>query len=100
MVLEFEWDEEKNIINQMKHGISFDRAKKVFFDSLRTVLYDCEHSLYEDRWKTIGLMGLTMLMVIYTEREGVIRIISARKAYKKEEEAYYNGYCTNKSLWP
>jgi uncharacterized DUF497 family protein len=90
----FEWDEEKNAINVMKHGISFDEAKTVFFDPLRIDLFDQDHSDLEDRWKVFGLAGCVLLMVSYTEKTGRIRIISARKATKQEEEAYFYGYGT------
>jgi uncharacterized DUF497 family protein len=94
MTIEFEWDETKNAINVMKHGVSFNDAKIVFFDPLRVDLYDWNHSGVEDRWKVFGLAGLVLLMVSYTEKAGIIRIISARKATKTEEEAYFYGYST------
>jgi len=94
MYLEFEWDEEKDAINQMKHGISFDDAKMVFFDPKRVEIHDWIHSYTEDRWKIIGLSGWVVLMVIVTERKGSVRIISARKADKNEEEEYFYGYST------
>ena len=97
MTIEFEWDTEKNAINVIKHGVSFAEAKMVFFDSLRVDLYDWEHSAAEDRWKVFGLAGGVLLMVSYTEKAGVIRIISARRAGKTEEEAYFYGYCTYSS---
>jgi uncharacterized DUF497 family protein len=92
MNLEFEWDENKNKINQIIHGISFEKATMVFSDPMRTEIYDWEHSLYEERWMIFGLSGLTVLMVNCTERNGVIRIFSARKASKTEEKEYYYGY--------
>jgi len=92
MDFKFEWDEEKNAVNLMKHGVSFMTAKMVFHDPKRVDIYDQEHSLFEDRWKTIGLNCCDILSVIYTMRKGIIRIISARKAERKEEEAYFYGY--------
>ncbi|MDR0494516.1 MAG: BrnT family toxin [Treponema sp.] len=88
MNLQFEWDEEKDIINQVKHGISFEDATKAFYDPNFYELYDGEHSLIENRWKGIGLAGGSVLTVCFTERNKVIRIISARKAKKKEEKEY------------
>jgi len=88
---EFEWDEEKNRINQMKHGVSFEEAEKVFLDNKRLEVFDRKHSLFEERWKIYGLYGFSLLVVSFTERRGFIRIISARKATKTEEEEYY-GY--------
>jgi len=92
MYYEFEWDEEKNDVNLMKHGISFKTATMVFYDPKRVDVYDRRHSLFEDRWKTIGLNCFDVLSVVYTMRKGKIRIISARKAERKEEEAYIYGY--------
>jgi uncharacterized DUF497 family protein len=88
MNLEFEWDEEKDNINQVKHGISFEDATKVFYDPHFCELFDWKHSLTENRWQGIGLAGGTMLTVCFTERNEVIRIISARKSNKREEKEY------------
>ena len=89
----FEWDENKNRINQEKHdGISFEIAVRVFMDEKRIERFDAEHSsLTEDRWNAIGMVN-RVLFVVYTERGERIRIISARRATKKEEEEYYDGY--------
>jgi len=88
----FEWDEEKDRVNKIKHGVSFDEAEMVFLDNKRLEVFDRKHSLFEERWKIYGLSGLNVLIVSFTERRGFIRIISARKATKTEEEAYYYGY--------
>ena len=97
MELRFEWDKKKNIKNQKKHGVSFETAEKFFFDLMRYEEYDEEHSLFEDRWRTIGAAGMFILKVIFTERNKVIRIISANKADKNEEEEYFYGYGTKNS---
>jgi uncharacterized DUF497 family protein len=95
MTIDFEWDEEKDFFNTWKHGISFKEAEMVFFDSLAAVLYDFEHSSEEEaRWKIYGLVNTTVVTVCFTERDEVIRLISARKATKAEEEEYFNGYGT------
>jgi uncharacterized DUF497 family protein len=94
MNFRFEWSEKKNKINQMKHGVSFEEAAMVFSDSMRIEIYDQEHSFYEERWLILGLSGLTVLIVSCTERNGIIRIFSTRKATKIEEEEYFNGYST------
>jgi uncharacterized DUF497 family protein len=94
MTLVFEWDQEKNDNNVIKHGVSFTEAKAAFFDPLRADMYDGEHSATEDRWKLCGLAGCVLLIVSYTEKAGVIRVISARRASKTEEEAYFYGYST------
>jgi len=94
MKYRFEWDENKNALNWMKHGILFEDAAIIFNDPMRVDIYDHKHSLFEDRWKTIGLYGCDVLSVIYTMRNDIIRIISARKADKKGEEEYFYGYGT------
>ena len=86
-MIRFEWDENKNLINQRKHGVSFDEAKSVFYDEEALVIDDPEHSLEEDRFIILGLSSKTNLLVVchcYRESETVIRIISARKATKTE----------------
>lgn len=90
--MQFEWDEEKERINISKHGIDFSTAALVFGDNDRIEKYDDLHSAEEDRYITIGsINGMTVVvMVVYTEREEAIRIISARLATKREKEAYYN----------
>lgn len=88
MTLEFEWDEEKANINLQKHGIPFETAAKVFLDKNRIEIYDESHSIYEDRYITIGLAD-EVLFVVYTERHPIIRLISARLATARERNAYY-----------
>jgi hypothetical protein len=92
MIYRFEWDEKKDAINIKKHGVSFEEAKMVFYDPKRFEVYDSEHSLYEDRWQIIGLSCCDILSVICSEKDGFIRIISARRADKKDEEVYFYGY--------
>lgn len=86
----FEWDDAKNKINKIKHGINFKTAVKVFNDPYRFEEYDNEHSQDEDRWKVVGMVD-DILTVIYTEREESTRLISAREANEKERRRYY-GY--------
>ena len=93
MNIDFEWDEEKNVKNIRKHKINFELAKKVFFDPKRFEIIDKKHSLNEERLKTVGFSGVALLSVIFTERDDSVRIISARKAEKDEEEEYFYGYC-------
>lgn len=65
---------------------------RVFLDEKRIEKYDSVHSTEkEDRWNVIGLV-LNVLFVVYTERKDTIRIISARKATKEEENEYYEDY--------
>ena len=82
----FEWDTEKNRINKKIHGISFETALLVFNDYDRIEIYDQEHSEYEDRYSTIGLVD-DVIFVVYTEGKEVIRIISARMATREESPA-------------
>ena len=83
----FEWDPEKDKINQRIHGISFSTAKFIFNDFERWERYDSAHSKNEDRWQTIGLVE-KVIFVVYTEKREIIRIISARIADEKEQKVY------------
>lgn len=90
--INFEWDENKNQINQTKHKISFEEAKTVFYDEEALVIDDPEHSEEEERFIILGLSNKTNLLVVchcYRESDTVIRIISARKATKTETRQYY-----------
>lgn len=91
MCISIEYDDEKNIRNIKKHGISFQDAAYVFNDKHRIEYYDIQHSFAEDRYITIGMVD-TVLFVVYTERKNKIRLISARIANKKEQEEYYDSY--------
>ena len=88
----FEWDEEKEQINIQKHGIDFTTAAHVFFDNNRIEKYDTTHSLYEDRYITIGSLyeRICILTVVYTDRSDIIRIVSARLADRREQKEYYD----------
>ncbi len=89
-VIVFFWDDRKNERNREKHAISFEEAQTVFFDDNAVEFYDPDHSATEDRFLMLGLSyKLRILVVSYTVRNDTeIRIISARKAVKKEKEAY------------
>jgi uncharacterized DUF497 family protein len=85
----FEWDDEKAVANLEKHGVSFGEATEVFYDPNALEGFDAEHSAEENRFFIIGLSSRRLLYVVYAEREGdMVRIISARRAVKKEEELY------------
>ena len=88
----FEWDDNKNAVNIVKHGIDFETAAYVFADEQRIIRYDESHSLYENRYTTIGSINamITVLVVVYTENDETVRIISARLANKKERKEYYD----------
>ena len=92
--MKFEWDSEKEKANRQKHKISFLKACYVFADKYMLTLYDDEHSAEEDRWTTIGQsLSNRILVVVHTYRKikdkESVRIISARKATKHEEEQYF-----------
>lgn len=90
----FDWDENKNRINQKKHGIDFDEASTVFFDENALVRDDPDHSEDEDRFVILGISDNARLLVVchcYRESDTVIRIISARKATTTECKQYGGG---------
>ena len=81
--MEFEWDKNKAASNLSKHGVSFDEARTAID------FYDPDHSDDEHRYIIIGQsMQNNLLVISYTERGNVIRLISARKATRKERETY------------
>ena len=89
--MRFEWDENKNRVNQEKQKISFEEAKTVFYDLEALVIDDPEHSEEEERFIILGLSRTSNLLVVchcYRETETVIRIISARKTTKTESKYY------------
>ena len=89
--LRFEWSGAKDRVNRRKHGVSFDEARSVFFDDGAKVAFDPDHSDDEERFLIIGFsVRLRLLLVCFCEREAgnVIRIISARKATKRERMQY------------
>ncbi len=90
--MQFEWDEDKERNNIAKHGIDFSTAALVFGDENRIEKYDEKHSVDEDRYITIGTINgvVAVVLVVYTEREEAIRIISARLATKREKKEYYD----------
>jgi uncharacterized protein len=89
MTLEFEWHENKSASNRAKHGVSFDEAKTVFNDPFTLTQADPDHSIDEDRWLEMGLSTTGRLLVVwYTFRAGVIRIIGARVATPAESRRY------------
>jgi len=92
--LRFEWDAKKDRSNQRKHGVSFEEARTVFFDEGALVASDPDHSREEDRFLIIGFsIRARLVLVCFCERRqgDVIRIISARKATRKEQVRYREG---------
>lgn len=89
--ISFSWDDRKNRVNQKNHKLSFEEAQSVFFDGNAIEYDDPDHSESEDRFLMVGLSyRIRVLVVNYTLRKDgkEIRIISARKATKKEQRVY------------
>jgi uncharacterized protein len=90
--MRFEWDENKNNINILKHGIDFRDAKNAFEYPI-IVKEDIRHEYGEKRFIAIGLLlPEYIIVIVYTTRDLVIRIISARLANKKEKHIYYDKF--------
>jgi uncharacterized DUF497 family protein len=85
LALEFDWDPQKAATNLAKHEVSFEEAATVFGDPLGRIVADPRHSSEEERFVLLGLSrGQRLLAVMYVERAGTIRIISARRATRSE----------------
>lgn len=85
----FDWDENKAKINLDKHQVSFDEATSVFDDPLFLIFADIDHSINEKRFIIMRESARGKLLVVaYTEREDITRLISARLATTKERKAY------------
>jgi hypothetical protein len=90
--MEFEWDPDKAASNLAKHGVSFQEAATVLGDPLSITFYDPDHSIDEDRYITIGTAADGRLIIVsHTDRNDRIRIISARKATRRERKIYEKG---------
>lgn len=88
--MQFDWHDNKAEANKAKHGVGFEEAKEVFYDSNATILPDDEHSLEEQRMKIYGATSKRLLTVIYVEIiDDYIWIISAREMTKREKRLYY-----------
>ncbi len=87
----FEWDENKNAINQKKHGVDFLEASSVFYDDNAIMFDDPDHSDEEERFLLIGMSKTMKVLTVchcYRSSDEVIRLISARKATRTETEYY------------
>lgn len=85
--LKFEWDKSKAALNKRKHGISFEEASTVFYDDNALEFDYPDHSQDEDRFIMLGLSFKTRMLVVnhcLRKSGSIIRIISSRKATKKE----------------
>ncbi len=89
--MEFEWDIEKAKKNYKKHGVHFEEASTVFYDSLSATFDDPDHSIGEHRLITVGFSSSGRLLVVsHTERDKTIRIISSRPATMWERMRHEN----------
>jgi len=93
----FVWDEKKNKKNIRKHGVDFDDAARAWYDPDRLDFFDEKHSSSQEiRWTFLGSATGNILFVVETEPdEETVRIISARKALKHEQEVYYGNRSKN-----
>ncbi|EKD51231.1 MAG: hypothetical protein ACD_62C00303G0002 [uncultured bacterium] len=90
-MIRFEWDIQKNSINERKHGLNFEEAQEVFEDPFARLIADQDHSLGEDRFVLMGMSHRQNTIVVchcYRRRNKVIRIISARRATPFERKQY------------
>lgn len=93
--VEFEWDDAKAAANLRLHGVSFEFARAVFKDPFAIEFLDDREDYGEERFLLIGMaQRAALLFVAYTEREGRIRIISARRATRREQEEYFKENAT------
>ncbi|OLP18284.1 hypothetical protein BST81_11505 [Leptolyngbya sp. 'hensonii'] len=89
--INFDWNEQKAWGNEQKHGVSFEEAQTVFYDEHARLSYDPDHSQDEDRYILLGMSSNLRLLVVchvYQQSDACIRIISARKATKREQQQY------------
>ena len=90
-MLSFEWDKEKEKKNLIKHKIDFSEASTVFLDEEGLLMSDPDHSKNEERYLLLGMSNKGNILIVshcYRGKEEIIRIISARKANKREARSY------------
>jgi uncharacterized protein len=91
-MIAFIWDQRKSVTNKKKHGVSFEEGRDVFYDENAIRYYDPDSSEDEDRFLMLGMSAKLRVLIVshcFREDDSTIRIISARKATKAEEEAYW-----------
>jgi len=88
--VEFEWGESKDSTNRQQHGLAFSEAAERFqWNNEYLEIFDADHSEDEDRFIAIGPIARGLIVVIYTEpEEGVVRMISAREATRREQALF------------
>ena len=92
-MISFAWDNRKNEANKKRHGVSFAEARTVFYDENAVRYFDPDHSEEEDRFLMVGLSQRLRILIVchcFRDEDSVIRIISARKAKKNEENHYWS----------
>ncbi len=89
MALQFEWDDDKAAVNREQHGIAFSEAVKAFSDPFAVEHIDDRQEYGEERINLVGMSDGLLVHVTYTERNDRIRIISARRAERYEQDDYY-----------
>ena len=89
MTLEFQWDPDKDAANRQKHGVGFTQAAAAFRDPFAVDWIDDREDYDEERVILLGMIDGSVLTVVYTERSNCIRIISARRADRHEQEIYF-----------
>ena len=92
-MIDFEWDPEKARVNLAKHGVSFEEARGVFYDPYARVIDDPDHSIEEERFIILGESRRARTLVVCHCLRGdsreTVRIISARKATRREADQYW-----------
>lgn len=89
--MQLEWDSDKAAANVSRHGVSFELAMLVFIDNDRLIKRDERFDYGEERIITMGHVNNRLHVVVYTQTNDIIRIISARKANRREQKRYANG---------
>ena len=88
--MKFEWDENKRNLNISKHGIDFNDVRTVF-DGYTFTVEDTRFDYGEERFASFGLLNGRVVVIVHTEDEEIIRIISVRKATENEQKMYHKG---------
>ncbi|MDE2886942.1 MAG: BrnT family toxin [Gemmatimonadota bacterium] len=97
MSFKFEWDDNKAASNFTKHRVAFIEAKSIFEDPFHVDFYDPDHSYDEQRYVLVGQSERGRLLIVsYTERGEVVRLIGAREATRRERESYEEGRSQNR----
>ena len=91
----FDWNEDKNLLNQAKHGVSFETAQRAFLDEHRVIAEDLDHSQRERRYYCFGWVEDGVMTVCFTWREGRVRIFGAgywrkgKSIYERENQTVH-----------